>query len=274
MRLGIANTNAYRQPRGANGRRNCTHCGTLETLAHMFAGCDRSRSHYRRRHGDSAEVTLAGLVTALDDAARYSTHRERSLGAVATVPDQATLLRPNAFLVDRTTRAVTVIEFTFPDDANLGRKVRDKRDKYELWLTHTPRPDAPILAGIAPPPTCDPQQRHFTRRLRVAAVGAWGTVPQSTVDDLAALGMSLDQTVATLGKVGGILSAANYGTYRQRHANTTAAPRAACTKPYDHTQLVGLQRAVWYSRPVWAKPGSVATVVSEKELKKKDGAPD
>ena len=40
-----------------------------------------------------------------------------------------------------------------------------------------------------------------------------------------------------------------------------------------HTQLVGLQRAVWYSRPVWAKPGSVATVVNEKELTKKDDVP-
>ena len=27
VRLGIANINAYRQPRGANGRRNCAHCG-------------------------------------------------------------------------------------------------------------------------------------------------------------------------------------------------------------------------------------------------------
>ena len=65
VRLGIANINAYRQPRGANSRRNCAHCGTLETLAHMFAGCDRFRSHYRRRHDDSAEVTLADLATAL-----------------------------------------------------------------------------------------------------------------------------------------------------------------------------------------------------------------
>ena len=208
-------------------RRNCAHCGTLETLAHMFAGCDRFRSHYRRRHDDSAEVTLAGLATALGDTGRYSIHRERSLGAVATVPDQAALLRPDAFLIDRTARSVTAIEFTFPDDANLGRKVRDKRDKYELWLTHTPRPDAPILAGIAPPPTRDPRQWHFARRLRVVAVGAWGTVPQSTVDDLIALGLNLDQTVATLGKVDDILSAANYGIYRQRHANTAAAPRAA-----------------------------------------------
>ena len=230
VRLGIANINAYRQPRGANGRRNCAHCGTLETLAHMFAGCDRFRSHYRRRHDDSAEVTLADLVTALGDAGRYSTHRERSLGTVATVPDQAALLRPDAFLVDRTARSVTAIEFTFPDDANLGRKVRDKRDKYELWLTHTPRPDAPILAGIAPPPTRDPRQWHFARRLRVVAVGAWGTVPQSTVDDLIALGLNLDQTVAALGKVDGILSAANYGIYRQRHANTAAAPRAAAPR--------------------------------------------
>jgi len=38
VRLGIANINAYRQPRGANGRRNCAHCGILETLAHMLAG--------------------------------------------------------------------------------------------------------------------------------------------------------------------------------------------------------------------------------------------
>jgi hypothetical protein len=227
VRLGVANINAYRQPRGANSRRNCAHCGTLETLAHMFAGCDRFRSHYRRRHDDSAEVTLADLTAALDDAERFSIHRERSLGTVATVPDQAALLRPDAFLIDRTSRSVTAIEFTFPDDANLGRKVREKRSKYELWLTHTPRPDAPILAGIAPPPTRAAPPWRFAHRLRVVAVGAWGTVPQSTVDDLIALGLSLDQAIATLGKVDGILSAANYGIYRQRHANTATAPRAA-----------------------------------------------
>jgi hypothetical protein len=70
VRLGMANISAYRQPRGANSRRNCAHCGTLETLARMFAGYDRFRSHYRRRHGDSAEATLANLVTALGDAGR------------------------------------------------------------------------------------------------------------------------------------------------------------------------------------------------------------
>ena len=230
VRLGIANINAYRQPRGANGRRNCAHCGTLETLAHMFAGCGRFR-----------------VPQPLPSAARRlgrghpdrSGHRPRqyralqhppgevSLGTVAAVPDHAALLRPDALLIDRTARSVTAIEFTFPDDADLGRKVRDKRDKYELWLTHTPRPDAPILAEIAQPPARDLRQWHFARRLRVVAVGAWGTVPQSTVDDLIALGLNLDQTVAALGKVDGILSAANYGIYRQRHANTAAAPRAA-----------------------------------------------
>ena len=195
----------------------------------MFAWCDRFRSHYRRRHDDSAEVALAGLATALDGSGHRSIHRERSLGAVATAPDQAPPLRPDAFLIDRTARSVTAIEFTFPDDANLERKVRDKRGKYELWLTHTPRPDAPILAGIAPPPTPTraPRPWHFTRRLRVVAVGAWGTVPQSTVDDLIALGLDLDQAGAALGKVDGILPTANYGIYRQRHANTAAAPRAA-----------------------------------------------
>ena len=76
VRLGIANINAYRQPRGANGRRNCAHCGILETLAHMFAGCNRFLSHYRRRHDDSAKVTLNSLVAALDDPGRYSIHRE------------------------------------------------------------------------------------------------------------------------------------------------------------------------------------------------------
>ena len=90
-----------------------------------------------------------------------------------------------------------------------------------------PHPDAPILAGIAPPPAHDQRHWHFTHRLRVVAVGAWGTVPQSTVDDLTALGLNLDQTIATLGKVDGILPATNYGIYRQRHANTAAAPRAA-----------------------------------------------
>ena len=75
----------------------------------MFAGCDRFRSHYRRQHDDSAEVTLANLITALGDTGRYSTHRERSLGTVATVPDQAALLRPDVFLIDRTARSVTAI---------------------------------------------------------------------------------------------------------------------------------------------------------------------
>ena len=55
-------------------------------------------------------------------------------------------------------------------------------------------------------------------------------MPQSTVDDRTALGFSLDQTVATLGEVDSILSAANYGIYRQRHANTAAAPRAAAPR--------------------------------------------
>ena len=36
--------------------------------------------------------------------------------------------------------------------------------------------------------------------------------------------------VAALGKVGGIFSAANYGIYRQRHANTAAAPRAVAPR--------------------------------------------
>ena len=46
-------------------------------------------------------------------------------------------------------------------------------------------------------------------------------MPQSTVDDLIALGFNLDQTAATLGKVDNILSI--YGQLR----NTAAAPRAA-----------------------------------------------
>ena len=192
--------------------------------------CNRFLSHYRRRHDDSAEVTLESLIAALNDPGRYSTHRKRSLGTVATVPDQATLLRPGAFLVDRPARKATAIEFTFPDDANLGRKVREKRDKYELWLTHTPHPDAPILAGIAPPPAHDQRRWHFSHRLRVVPVGAWGTVPQSTVDDLTALGLSPDQTIATLDKVEGILSTANYCIYRQRHTNTAAMPRAAAPR--------------------------------------------
>ena len=129
VRLGLANINAYRQPRGANGRRNCAYCGILETLVHIFAGCNWFLSHYRRRHGGSAEVTLVSLIAALDDPGRCSIHRERSLGTVAAVPDQATLLRPGAFLIDRTARKATAIEFTFPGDANLGRKVREKRSK-------------------------------------------------------------------------------------------------------------------------------------------------
>jgi hypothetical protein len=55
-------------------------------------------------------------------------------------------------------------------------------------------------------------------------------VPQSTVDDLITLGLNPDQTAAALGKVDEILSTANYGIYRQRHANTAAAPRAAAPR--------------------------------------------
>ena len=55
-------------------------------------------------------------------------------------------------------------------------------------------------------------------------------MPQYTVDDLTALGLSLDQTVAALGKVDDVLSAANYDIYRQRHANTAAASRAAAPR--------------------------------------------
>ena len=108
--------------------------------------------------------------------------------------------------------------------------MREKRDKYELWLTHTLRPDAPILAGIAPPPAHDQRRWHFAHRLRVVAVGAWGTVPQSTVDDLTALGLNLDQTIAKLGKVDGILSTANYCTDRQRHAPPRAARRCCARR--------------------------------------------
>ena len=60
-------------------------------------------------------------------------------------------------------------------------------------------------------------------------------MPQSTVDDLTALGLNLDQIIAALGKVNGILSTANYCIYRQRHANTAAAPRAAAARaPHRH----------------------------------------
>ena len=46
-----------------------------------------------------------------------------------------------------------------------------------------------------------------------------------------------------------------------RRQQSTVASRAAasrgarCTKPYGHTAAIGLQRAVWYSRPVWARAG-------------------
>ena len=55
-------------------------------------------------------------------------------------------------------------------------------------------------------------------------------MPQSTVDDITTLGLNLDSTIATLGKVDGIFSTANYCIYRQRHANTAAAPRAAAPR--------------------------------------------
>ena len=51
-----------------------------------------------------------------------------------------------------------------------------------------------------------------------------------TVDDLTALGLNLDQTIASPGKADDILSTANCGIYRQRHANTAAAPRAAAPR--------------------------------------------
>ena len=41
---------------------------------------------------------------------------------------------------------------------------------------------------------------------------------------------SVNLTIAALGKVDDILSTANYCIYRQRHANTAAAPRAAAAR--------------------------------------------
>ena len=54
-------------------------------------------------------------------------------------------------------------------------------------------------------------------------MGAWRTVPQRTVDDPAALGMALDQTIAALRKVDDILATANYAIHRQCHVNSSAA---------------------------------------------------
>ena len=88
----------------------------------------------------------------------------------------------------------------------------------------------PSSLGSRPPLAHDQRRWHIARRLRVVAVGAWGGVPQSTVDDLTTLGLNLDQTIATLGKVDDILSTANYCINRQRHANTAAAPRAAAPR--------------------------------------------
>ena len=102
--------------------------------------------------------------------------------------------------------------------------VKRRRRRFTNTTTHVVRSG---VTCYTPPPTRAQPPWCFARRLRVVAVGAWGTVPQSTVDDLIALGLSLDQAIATLGKVDGILSTANYGIYRQRHANTAAAPRAA-----------------------------------------------
>ena len=72
------------------------------------------------------------------------------------------------------------------------------------------------MALHAPPPS----RRH------------WSVGDCAAVDNRRphALGLSLDQAIATFGKVGGILSATNYGIYRQRHANTAAAPRAAAPR--------------------------------------------
>ena len=81
-----------------------------------------------------------------------------------------------------------------------------------------------------PPLAPDRRQWHFAHRLIVVAVSAWGGVPQSTVGDLTALGMSLGQTIPALGKVDGILSTTNYCIYRHRHANTAAAPRATAAR--------------------------------------------
>ena len=94
----------------------------------------------------------------------------------------------------------------------------------------TPREESTVFTHVLDP-AHDQRQWHFAHRLRVVAVGAWGTVPQSPVDDLTALGLDLDQTIATLGKVvDEILSTANCCIYRQRHANTAAAPRTAAPR--------------------------------------------
>ena len=90
------------------------------------------------------------------------------------------------------------------------------------------RPSSP--GSRRPPPTTSGNGTLRTASECVAAVGAWGGVPQSTVDDLTALNLNLDQTIAPLGKADGILHTENYCIYRQGHANTTAAPRAAAPR--------------------------------------------
>ena len=122
-RPGLANVNAYRQPRGDNPRRNCRHCGCVETLAHMFAGCARFLTHYRRRHNDSAAVVLECLADALGGPFRCHVRRERALESAVSVPEEAERLRSDTYLIDSDRGLITPIEFTFPDDANLADKI-------------------------------------------------------------------------------------------------------------------------------------------------------
>ena len=89
----------------------------------------------------------------------------------------------------------------------------------------------PVAVGCAPSAAVAAECAAECSTFAVVAVGAWGAVPQSTVDDLTTLGLNLDQTIAALGKVDGILLTANYCIYRQRHANTAAAPCAAAGAP-------------------------------------------
>ena len=214
-RYGLLQLNAHR-PHANRQARCCAFCHAhgnpvLETLAHVFSACPRYMNVMRLRHDAVADLVIKGVLAALTAEGardgRYTVLREATLGSVvrAPLPDEQTLLRPDAFLFDNDRNTVTPIEFTVPDDVRLLEAVRAKIDKY-----------APILRRAAPRP---PMTQFLP--LAVVAVGAWGTVHPSAVNSLVRLGIPPDAVPALLKKAAKITA---------RHAVIIARCRFAAAR--------------------------------------------
>ena len=138
-----------RQTRQTNDRRNCSHCAPLlETVAHMFADCDRFRNHYRQRHYDSGSITLACLATALLTALADIA----STASASLAPSRTSQIRRR---FSGPTRSPVTSQYTMRRDASMTQPIDRPTDLamtppcYLALLGSTgARFEVPLLVGV------------------------------------------------------------------------------------------------------------------------------